>query len=460
MTVTLAAIIGYILLQLAIGLWVSRRVRDEADYLLAARKLGFWPAVFSMFATWFGAETCVGTTGAIYTDGLSGGSADPFGYALCLLLMGLLLAAPLRRRGYTTIADLFAERYGGNSERLLVFLLVPTSLMWAAAQIRAFGQVLAATSDLNITVTVTVAAIVTIVYTYFGGLLADVVTDLVQGVVLVAGLVGIFAVLWFAGDLAAIGTMEPQRLNLFYNEDGGWGLLEAWAVPVLGSLVSQELIVRTLAVKDPKTARRAGITAAWIYLLFASIPAVIGLVGPSLIAEIDDPEHVLTQVAALKLPTVLYVVFVGALISAILSTVDSTLLTAASLISHNGLRHLPGVEAKGPDYLLRLSRRTVAACGVVAFVIALSSDGIYTLIVESSALGSSGIVVLTLLGIYSKWGDGRAAIATLLTGLISYVIGSYIFEWATPYLISLGLALAVFLALQFLRPQGQVAPAV
>ncbi len=145
----LLGILAYILLQLLLGVLVSRKIRNETDFLLAGRRLGFVLATFSIFATWFGAESCVGTAGAAYEDGLAGVTADPFGYTICLLLMGLVFAVPLWKMKLTTIADFFRHRYSISAERLTALLMVPTSLLWVAAQIRAFGQVLSAFLNLN-----------------------------------------------------------------------------------------------------------------------------------------------------------------------------------------------------------------------------------------------------------------------------------------------------------------------
>src|SRR3990170_6181582 len=114
MTLALFFVLLYMLLQLTLGVWVSRRIRTEADYLIAGRSLGYTLATFSIFATWFGAETVVGSAGAAYTEGVSLGSAEPFGYGLCLIAMGLVFAVPLRRRRLTTLADLFRLRYSVN----------------------------------------------------------------------------------------------------------------------------------------------------------------------------------------------------------------------------------------------------------------------------------------------------------------------------------------------------------
>jgi solute:Na+ symporter, SSS family len=114
--------------------------------------------------------------------------ADPFGYAACIILTGLIFAVPLWRLKLTTIADLFRLRFDASVERTAVLLMVPTSLFWAAAQIRAFGQVLSSASELEIEIAVGIAAAVVILYTMAGGLLAAAWTDVVQGIVLIIGL--------------------------------------------------------------------------------------------------------------------------------------------------------------------------------------------------------------------------------------------------------------------------------
>ncbi|MCK6441080.1 MAG: sodium:solute symporter, partial [Planctomycetes bacterium] len=104
-------IIVYIALQLLVGFLVSRNVKTEQDYLVGGRKLGLLMATLTIFATWFGSETCLGSAGATYKEGISGNAGDPFGYSLCLILMGLFLAVPLWKRGLTTIGDLYRTRF-------------------------------------------------------------------------------------------------------------------------------------------------------------------------------------------------------------------------------------------------------------------------------------------------------------------------------------------------------------
>src|SRR6187549_2732113 len=101
--VTLWFLLVYLGLQVLMSAWVSRGIRSEDDFLVAGRRISTPLLAVSMFATWFGAETCLGSSGAVYTSGLSGARADPLGYSLCLLLMGLLLAARLWKGGFITL---------------------------------------------------------------------------------------------------------------------------------------------------------------------------------------------------------------------------------------------------------------------------------------------------------------------------------------------------------------------
>jgi Na+/proline symporter len=438
---------AYLLVQFAIGIAVSRRIASESDYLLAGRRLGVGLAAFSIFATWFGAETVVGAAGSIYSEGLAGGSADPFGYGLCLIVLGVAIAVPLWRRQYTTFGDLFRERYSAGVERLAIVLMVPTSVFWAAAQIRAFGQVVSASSDLEISIAITAAAVFVVLYTIAGGLLADVVTDFVQGIAVAIGLVLLLIMISVSqGGIAELGALiEPERLRLF--STGGQSVLqiiEAWAVPVFGSLLAVELLSRILGCRTAAVARNATLLGAGMYICFGLIPVTLGLAGPNLVPDLEEPEQLIAILAQQHLSTFVYVLFAGALISAILSTVDSCLLAAASLVSHNLIVPLkPRLSERAKIWC---ARSAVLVFGLLAYVIALYAGGIYELVATASAFGSAGIFIVGVFGLFSAVGRAPAAYAALITGMVVWVAGEYVLEWSTPYIISLASALVAYVA--------------
>lgn len=405
-------------IQLAVGVYAARRVKSEEDYLVAGRSLGVPLVTMSMFATWFGAETCLGSSGAVYEHGLSGGRADPFGYAACLLFVGLLLAVPLHRGGYLTLGDLYRERFGPYAERVLVLVLVPGSILWGAAQLRAFGQVVALTSHLPVTFATILSAAFAIVYTSFGGLWGDVLTDLVQGIVLCVGLLLLLVVcLMDLPSSSALGsTLGAQRLSLWPASEPALAQIDRWAVPIFGSLVTQEMTARVLAARTSGVARRGALQASAVYLAFGSIPVVLGLIGPALVPTLADPEQLLPELARQKLPTGLYLLFACALLSAILSTVDSILLSCSTLVSHNWL--VPTLGLRREAQKLWLERGLVVLFGVVALYLGLGASSIYELLEQSAMMGAAGLLVTVLCALYTRRPSQAGAIAALLVGAV------------------------------------------
>ncbi len=443
----LFSILAYVAMQLIIGFVVTKRIKNESDYLVGGRSLGLGIATMTIFATWFGAETCIGASGAIYEEGLAGGRADPLGYSLCIFGMGIFFAALFWRKGLTTIADLFRFRFGGASEKIAVLLMVPTSLLWGAAQIRAFGQILAASSEMEVEFAIAVAATIVILYTMMGGILADAFTDLVQGIVLVVGLI-VTAIVIFANEEArgALSTaFEPGRLNLVAPGETFLDTAESWAVPVFGSIFAQELVSRTLAARSPKIARIACIQAGTLYLFIGFIPVIIGLAGPALLPNLEHSEQLLPRVAQTYLPSALYILFAGALVSAFLSTVNSNLLACAALTSHNFVAPLVG--KRDEKFLLWLTRVLVVAFGLLAYVMARHAERVYSLVEEASAFGSSGLFVVIVLGLITRRGGRITACATLITGVVSYVFFNYVYEMSFPFVLSLVASTVCYLGL-------------
>jgi SSS family solute:Na+ symporter len=445
----LVALLAYVGAQLAIGLFVSRRIASESDYLVAGRKLGPWLVTFSMFATWFGAESCIGAAGAVYQFGLDGARADPFGYAGCLFLLGAVFAVPLWRRKLTTLADLFKWRFGTGIERLAVLLMVPTSLLWAAAQIRAFGQVVATSAGLELELAIALSAAVVIVYTAAGGLLADAVTDLIQGGTLMVGLVVLAIAVYLSGNASFAELAETSRA-LAPPPESWLVRAEAWAIPICGSVLAQEMVSRVIAARSPGLARGGAFAAGGLYIAIGIIPVGLGLVGARLLPGLDDPEQVLPRLALEHFPLWFYAIFAGALISAILSTVDSALLAAASLVSHNLIVPLrPGMADATK---LRWARICVVAFGIVAYVLATHATAVYTLIEAAAAFASAGVLVSASFGLFTRLGGAASAGAALIAGTIVWTVAEFAELCEAPYLASIAAAFVAYLAVALFEP--------
>ncbi|MCC6748416.1 MAG: sodium:solute symporter family protein [Deltaproteobacteria bacterium] len=457
MTVVSLGVLGYVVLQLVVGLVVSRRVHTEEEYLVAGRSLGPVLTTASLFATWFGAETCLAAAGEVYQRGLYGATADPLAYGASLVLVGLVFAVPLWRRKLTTLADLFAQRYSGSVERLAALIAIPSSLIWAAAQVRGFGQVLASSSALEVHTAIGLSAAIVVVYTVAGGLLADAVTDVVQGIALAVGLIVTLVVvtLNLGGPASTLAAVRPALLPAAATPPGWLEVVNLWAIPVCGSVLAQELVSRLIASRSARVARGSALVAGPLYLLFGAIPVFLGLLGSRLLPGITAPEQVLMRLAQEHLPIWVYVLFAGALVSAILSTVDSCLLAAAGLLAHNVIVPLkPGLSDAGR---LRLARLAVVLFGAISYFLAVHADGIYQLVKDASAFGSAGIFVIGLFGLFSRFGGPPAATASLVVGTLGWFSAAYWLKVPYAYLLSLGGAFAAYLVVGFFerRPANE-----
>jgi len=457
-TLVLAGLLGYVAVQFVIGALVSRRMANEQDYILAGRSLGTALVAFSVFATWFGAEAIVASAGEIYDKGLAGALTDPFGYGLAVVIVALLIAAPLRRRNAVTFADVIRERYSDTVEKLFVLVLLPGSVFWAAAQIRAFGQILASGSGLDLRTTLLIAAVLVAGYSVVGGLLADAITDVVQGVAVIIGLVVLVA--FVAAKLDGIGpalaSVAPERLDpLAAGEDGITGKMEKLVIVIGGSLVSVELISRFLGSRSVAVARTGTLIGGLMYLAIGLMPLFLGLVGPQVIKDLPESEQIVPRLAEALLPPFAYALFLGALVSAILSVVHAALHAPAAQLSHNVINRVaPGLSDKGRLNSVRLC---VFGLSVVAYLLAAGFERIKELVEIASAFGSAGAFVVAMFGIFTRFGGPASAALSLIVGIVAWVIAKYGFEVKLPYLTGLGAAFAVYVVVALIETRARLA---
>lgn len=407
-------IVVYVAIQIGVGLYISRNVKTEEDFFLAGRRLGLLPIALSIFATWFGAETIMGSAGAIAADGLSGARAEPFGYAICLFAMAFLISGAFRARGYRNLADFFRERFSHGSELATALITIVVSTIWAAAQLLALSALLERALGVPAQFTLAGATLVVVLYTSFAGIVGDIYTDVIQSVVLIAGLLFIlFALASHMGGFGPmLGSIQPSQLNLLGEGESWLGQIDAWAIPVLGSLVTQEAIARFLSTKTPQHARRATLGAGVLYLMLGMVPVIIALAGVHYMPAGDDPDAFLPALAGEILSPVLYILFAGALLSAVMSTTNSNVLSVSSMVSLNVLTRLHARATEGTR--VQVARWATVGAGLAAWLVAMSGQTIYELIALTSVWGQAGILVAVLIGLWSSYGGERAALWAIL----------------------------------------------
>lgn len=420
----------YLVGMVAVGLWASRRIKGTADYIVAGRRLPLWMAVGTTFATWFGAETCMGASGRAYEKGILGVIADPFGAGLCLLLAGLFFCRALYRLKLETVVDFFEARYGDGFGKLSAALYVPVYLGWVGGQLIAFGMILEALTGLPRLPSILVATTVVLVYVYYGGMWADTVLDIFRMAVLVAGLLVLFPLLLRElGGWEAARARVPEGFFHLYPRSASWldwaNYLQAWMIVGLGSLPAQDLLQRIFSAKDEKTAGVSALVAGGLYLTLGLLPVLLGIFGRIAVPP-DKGDAVLIELSLRYLHPAGMALMLGTLLSAIMSAADSAILSPASIIGNNVVPYFrPGASE---ELKLAWCRRSVPLIGALSLCLALYFKNIYALCQEAWTFMLVSLTAPLAAGLYWKRANAAGAFAGSLGGLAAWIL----FAWLLP----------------------------
>lgn len=415
--ITLILILAYVGLQIALAVWVGRGARSDTDYLVAGRSLSAGAVGMSIFATWFAAESLIATSSEVAAEGLVGARAEPFAYAAGLLAVALFFARALRRGGFITLADFLRDRFGGRAEGLAATVIALSATTWSAAQLFAFAAIIDTASGIGFAPALLGATLLVMTYTLFGGLAGDVVTDIVQGAVILVAILILFALMTAAaGGPAAMWAALPETAFRPAPPDETWAdTAELWLIPIIGTMVSQEALSRTLAARSPEAARSGALWGAGLYLAAGLIPVSFGLFAPQLGLPLGEGEAFLPSLAKALFPEWLLIIFTGALVSAILSSVDSALLAVSAVITESGYKHLnPNAS---PRDLLRAARAATVAAAMLAAGLALSGESLRTLVLDAGAIGA-----VLAVPIIAGLAGSRARLAALAAILVQMAV--------------------------------------
>lgn len=388
------AMIFFYFIVFALGAYASQLRQDQGvdGMMLAGRSVPLWLAIFTMSATWVGGGYINGTAEATAASGLVWVQA-PWGYAMSLIIGGLFFARKMRRFRFRTMLDPLEQRFGKKVTALLFLPALSGEIFWTAAILTALGTTFGTVLGLDTTSSIILSALVAIAYTALGGLWAVALTDLIQIIILFGGLflvlpyaldtVGGWSEVWrgYKADYGAAASLLPSKeaLGSYY-----WNWWDYALLLMFGGIPWQVYFQRVLASKDEKTAQRLSIFAGVVCLLAAIPPIVIGVishqtdwVGMGLSAPPDAATTLPWVIRYLTNPWIA-TIGLGAIAAAVMSSVDSSILSASSLFSWNVYR--PLIRPKITEERLRkVIQRAIWIIGIAALLLALQVESVYQL---------------------------------------------------------------------------------
>ncbi|PRY07372.1 SSS family transporter [Pontibacter ummariensis] len=419
----------YLLLNIGVGVWASRRVHNTTDFLLAGRQLPFYISTAVVFATWFGSETLLGASSEFAAHGLLGVIEDPFGAALCLVLVGLFFSKKLYRMNLLTMGDYYRVRYNRTTEQIAAFFMIISYFGWIAAQMVALGIVMNQVFGISTPAGICIGSFIVVGYTFLGGMWSVSVTDFVQTVMIIGGLIFISWELIQEAPLHRVTATLPADFFRFVPEQRNsvsWlNYFALWITIGLGSIPQQDVFQRVMSAKSEGIAVAASIGAGFLYLTVAFMPLMLALYAKLLYPELmqEDAQLLVPGLILRSSSLVVQVLFFGALISAIISTASGGILAPASILSENMLR--PLLKNLDDDKLLLLSRISVLVVAAVSLGMALTQSNIYELVSESSALSLVSLFVPLVAGMFWRKTNAAGAVASMLLGMGVWLLALY-----------------------------------
>jgi SSS family transporter len=413
----------YLVLMIIIGIYASKSSGTTDDFIVSGRRMPLWLCSTTLIATWFGAGPMMGAAGASYTDGLLGVIADPFGGALVMFLSGFFFVRLFRRLKLLTFLEFLDNRYGKTAATIASIGSLSSNIGWTGAMLVAFGYVFESLTGIPLEVGIIGGAVVVFIYTSAGGMWAVAITDFVQMVIIAIGLVLLLTVVLIdVGGWSVVAAKLPEHtfdMLPVENTPERWlNYFRAWVIFGLADLTAQTLIQRAMSARTEQVAQNSFYLAGVGYITMGMIPVLLGIIASVTIPGLADPEKVIPTLALQHLHPVAIAIFVGALLSAIMSTTDSALLAAASVFSTN---ILPLFKPEASDRVRLLATRiAIPVFGTIAVIVALKFKVVYDLILDSNSVILVCITVPFIAGVWWKKANRSGALAGMAAGFLTW----------------------------------------
>ena len=423
-------VIFYLLLNLIVGWWASKKVHSTQDFILAGRSLPFALATMVTFATWFGSETMLGAPREFVHGGVLAIIEEPFGAALGLLIVGSIYAKKLYPLPVLTFSDYFRIRFGVLSEKLSAIVMIPSYFGWISAQLVALGMTLHLLLPITTEMGIVIGAVLVMTYTLLGGMWSITITDFLHNIILIIGLLFLaYLLLDKIPDWGLFIDQQPAGFFRFIPKENTWvdwlTYSAAWMTIGLGSIPQQDIFQRVMSAKSAKIASKASLAAGMMYLSIAMLPLVIALIAvrlyPSLLAE--DDLLILNLVMKFT-PYGVQILFLGALLSALLSTTSGAILAPASVLGENLLK--PMLKKPDDKKVLFYIRISVVLVTGACIWMAITRQNIFELVSEASAFSLVSLFIPLNAGLWWKKASAMGSHLSMAAGLLVWIYFNFI----------------------------------
>ena len=436
----------YFLILLGIGFFASKRVSNISDYFVGGKKLGYWIAALSARSTGESGWLLIGVTGMGAMMGVSA-LWIVVGEVIGVWLSWQYMARKFKRMtdeyGSITIPDFLVSHFKSTTHTIRIVAATALSLfvvIYVSAQIDITGKTFESFLGLDYYTGIAIGFGIVVMYIFSGGFLAVAWSDFFQGSLMFVGLLLLPVVAYFSlsGNVSIIEglrSIDPWLLDIW--GPGGLTLMNFVAVLGLlsigiGFMGSPQVYVRFIAIKNEAEIEKGKWVALFYTLLTDTSAVAIGILGRYMLTEAGDipeiilgnaAEDVLALVLGQVMPTLIIGIYIAAVLSAVMSTVDSLLVVASSAVTRDFYQQIlhPEIDEKK---LMGLSKKVTLTLAILALGVALAVSVLsptrtvfWFVIFGWSGIAATFCPVIILSIFWNNYTE-KGAITTMVTGFL------------------------------------------
>lgn len=443
-----AFLLIFIVLMVSIGIYSKKKVNNVQDFFLGGRQMGPWITAFAYGTTYFSAVIFIGYAGKIgWGFGISSTWIGIGNAVLGSLLAWLVLAKRTRKMTHdlnaSTMPEFFEKRYNSKVMKIVTAIVIFIFLVpYSASVYQGLGYLFERTFGIPFVYCMLAMAVLTGIYLLLGGYVATAINDLVQGIIMLAGI--LFAIFFVMTNekvggfsegisrLAAIPKDGPNLVSIFSGMPVN--LLALVILTSLGTWGLPQMVHKFYAIKDDDAIKKATIISTLFAILISGGAYFIGAFGrlylnnvPPMVGGKPNFDMVMPQVLEIALPDSLMGIIIILVLSASMSTLSSLVLVSSSAISMDLIKGCIYPKMKN-DKVMFLMRIFCVVFVALSFIVAMTPNAIVTLMSFSWGSVAGAFLAPFLYGLYWKGTTKAGAWAGFISGLACSVGGAVIFK--------------------------------
>lgn len=434
MNTTITVLVIYLGVLAALAIWSRRETHTLSGFYLAGKKLPFWVVAFSTNATGESGWLLLGLSGMGYLVGAQAYwvmVGELVGITTSWWLVSRRLKAFGDKTDSITVPDVLAAKFQDKWHlvRLVAVLIIVVMVTtYVAAQAVATGKAFSSFLGMDYKTGVIVGSIIIISYTFVGGYKAVAYTDVVQGFLMLLGLIAvpvaaIIAAGGWGGVTASLAQQDPALLDMLaFSDTSTWVAIASFLAIGLPFLGVPQLLVRFMSARDDGEVRKARIMSVIVMIFFTSGAVTAGVAGRALFPGLDDNETIFPVLSSNLFPPIVSGMLLVVVLSAIMSTVDSLLLLASSAVVRDTYQKIMGSD-ESDERLSNYGKIFTVVVGIIAVLVGVREPRvIFDFVLASwSGLGSAfGPAILGIL--YYKRITWAGVLAGMLGGFLASVV--------------------------------------